>query len=88
MQHRLLQQRHIAMNSRFHRHLLHAHAGRASGGAGQRQIANHGHVDAVPVDITGDLHNAAIGQVADVAEVRHIEVAAIDAPGLQPFNDV
>ena len=61
MQHRLLEQGHIAMHSRFHRHLLHAYTRRAGRGACQRQIAHYRHIDAILVYISRNLYNAVIG---------------------------
>src|SRR5690606_2799938 len=64
------------------------HAGGTGGGTGQRQIADHGHVDAGAIHIAGDLDHTTVGQVGNMVLVDHVEEAAIGAPSLQPFDDV
>ena len=88
MQHRLLQHRHIAMYRRFHSQLLHAHACRTGRRGCHGQVAQHRHIDAVLVDITGNLHHAASGQIRNISAIRHIEMPAVDAPGFQPLDDI
>ena len=87
VQHRLFEQGHVAAYRRFHAHLLHAGRGRTGRRARHRQVTDHRHVNAGAVHVAGDLNNAAIGQIGDVAAVGHVEMPAVGAPSFQRLDD-
>ena len=78
----------IAGHRRLDAQALHRDRDRAGGGAGGRQRDALDHVDAEAIDEAGAFDDRVGRQVGDDAVVADVEMAAIDAAGLQRLDDV
>lgn len=88
MEHGEFEEVEVGMDGRLHCHFLDADAGGTGGGAGQGEVADDGHVDAIAIDISGDFDDAAVWEVGDMTLVWDVEMSAVGASGLEGFDDI